>query len=301
MLYDSVIIGGGPAGLSAAIYLGRFKRKVLVVSRAHGGRWDTHEINENYLGFPDGIATVELIERGRQQAEKFGAEFVEDSVVDIGKDFEFIVKGEKEEYKAKTVILATGVTDNFPQFKEFEKCLGKSLFWCITCDGFKTCDRKITIVGHSDEALVTAMQFLNFTPDIVFITNSKEHRMNPELIQKLAKYNIKFYDALIEEVESEEGLMKNIKLSNGEEVETEFMFSMQGAIPNTELAQKLGVKLDQKGYIISDNEQRTNVEGVYAAGDVTRSFAHQIVTAAHEGSMAGQAVNYDLYNSDQKE
>lgn len=301
-IFDCIVVGGGPAGLTAAIYLGRFKRSVLVIDSGHGGRWDSHEINQNYMGFPDGISTQELRAKGKQQAERFHAKFAEEKVVGIEKHENFEVQTETKKFFAKTLIIASGVKDKFPRFESLKDCLGKSLFVCITCDGYKTQNKRITVIGNSNDALVTAVQFMNYSKDVSVVTDKEpgSWQLNPELIERLKKRNIAFYDGIIEDIVSEGGLIKTIKLHDGRTVETDFVFSMEGALPNSDLARSIGVDTDSNGYILTNNEQRTNIKGVYAAGDVTREFAHQVVTAAHEGATAAQAANYDLYDIDQK-
>jgi len=171
-IYDCIIIGGGPAGATAAIYLARFNRKVLVLDKKQG-RSSYPQINENYFGFPEGIHARQLRELGKKQAERFGAEFVFDDVENVSKKddlFEIISKNGK--YFSKTLIIATGVKDEFPHFKGYEHCIGISLFWCITCDGHRTIDKDIAIIGHDNEAATTAMQFLNYTKKVCFINNS---------------------------------------------------------------------------------------------------------------------------------
>lgn len=302
-LYDCVIVGGGPAGLSAAIYLGRFLRKVLVVDN-QDGRWETHEINQNYFGFPDGIPTVELRQRGVDQAIKYGAEIETDKIISVEKvGPSFVLQGKETSYQARTLLFATGVKDRFPQFDCMEECLGRSLFWCITCDGYNTQNKQVMIVGYTKEALTTALQFLNYTDQIMVVTNHDRGavRLDQKLVDKLAEHHIDIHEGRIAEVVGVNGIFEKIVLSTGEELHTDFMFSLQGASPNSQLAQSLGVRVDEHGYIVSDIEQRTNIRGVYAAGDVTKAFAHQIVTAAHEGAQAAQAINYDLYLPEQRE
>jgi thioredoxin reductase (NADPH) len=302
--YDCVIVGGGPAGISAAIYLGRFNRSVLVIDSENTGRWHTHEINENYLGFPDGIPTIRLRELGKQQAEKFGAVFIKDTVtVALKQQHHFICRGETGEYQAKTLLLATGVTDNYPQFPALKECLGNSLFWCITCDGHKTIDKHVLIVGASEEALTTALQFLNYTHKITIVTNTEpgEWKISDVLRERLQKHAIPVHEGKIAHVASDQGFIISVSLTTGEVLPTDFMFNLQEAVPNIDLARQLSVATDAKGYILTENEQRTNIPRLYAAGDVTKAFAHQIVTAAHEGATAAQTANYELYHSYQKE
>lgn len=302
-LYDCVIVGGGFAGLSAAIYLARFMRKVLVVDN-EDGRWETHEINQNFFGFPEGIPSVELRRRGIDQALKYGAHMEIDKIIAVEKKSGiFSLTGKEKTYTAKTILIATGVKDRFPQFDCMEDCLGKSLFWCITCDGYNTRDKRVMVVGYTKEAMTTALQFLNYTDQIMVVTNqdSGKVELDPAMLKKLASHSIPVYQGKIADVIGANGIFEKITLSTGEELQTDFMFSLQGASPNSQLAQSLGVTVNAQGYIESDIEQRTNVPGVYAAGDVTKAFAHQIVTAAHEGAQAAQAINYDLYLPEQRE
>ncbi len=301
-LLDCLIIGGGPAGLTAGIYLARFLRKVVVVDAGHG-RTLSHEHNENYFGFPKGIQSSELTERGAQQAKRFGVVIKKDSVMDIvRKDDTFNIACEKNQFFSKSIIFATGVHDVYPKFQNTEDYLGKSLFWCITCDGYKTRDKKVIIVGEDDEAATTALQFLNYTKNIELVTGQLEGQddLSKKSLEKLKKHNIPIHEDVIKAVHGTRGIMKEVELYNGTRIKTDFMFNLQPAIPNSDLAKTLKVQVNRFGYIETDENQRTVIPFIYAAGDVTRAFAHQIITAAHEGSMAAQSCNYDLYNPDQR-
>lgn len=299
--YDSIIVGAGPAGLSAAIYLARYNRSVLVIDK-HEGRSTYPQINENYLGFPNGIAARELREIGKKQAEKFGAVFIEDEINEIsGKQGNFILKG-TETYHARTVILATGVIDLFPIFENALEYVGKSMFWCITCDGHKTIGKKVVIVGNSDEAAITCMQFLNYTKDLTMVTNVEETATNiSSTVRKhLLHHAIPVIETKIINAEGKDGMMHKINLGNGKDLPVDLLFSEQGCNPNCSLATQLNVKLTNDGFIETDEYQRTTVEGVYAAGDVTRQFSHQVITAAHEGAVAAESANYDMYEPYQR-
>lgn len=302
-LYDCIVVGGGPAGLSAAIYLARFNRSVLVVDRKEG-RSTYPQINENYLGFPNGIAARELRNLGKKQAENFGADFIEDEVVEAkGKWGAFELHGEYGTYKAKTVILATGAIDKFPVFENYTDYIGKSMFWCIICDGHKTIGKQVVIAGNDDEAAITCMQFLNFTKKLTMITNDDVGATNisKKVQNNLKKNNIPLIEEKLVAVEGMDGMIESLHLSNGKSIKADMLFSHQGCNPNCLLATQLNVRLNTDGFLEVDNDQRSSVKGVYAAGDVSRPHSHQIVAAAHEGSMAAQAVNYDLYESYQKE
>jgi len=304
MLYDCLIIGGGPAGLTAAVYMARYNRSCVVIeSNRDRGRWQSHEINENYLGFPKGVAARRLRELGRKQALRFGAQFCASKVTDVRKKGDvFVARAGKHTFEGRTVILATGVRDILPDIGDTEAYWGKSLFWCITCDGYKIKGAPMVVVGKDDDAAIAATQFLNFTDTICFVTNCTpdESELTEDGRSRLARHDIPIYESGIDHVEGEDGMMRSVILEDGTSIEISYMFSEQGSEPRMDLAKKLGVKLADNGFIEIDTEQRTNVPLVYAAGDVTKEFAHQIVSAAHEGATAGITANYDLYEPDQK-
>jgi thioredoxin reductase (NADPH) len=303
-IYDCVIVGGGPAGLSAAIYLARYNRSVVVAD--HGsGRSTTHETNENYLGFPDGIKSTDLRDLGKRQAMRFGAEFVDCKIEEIVRlEDGFRASCDGIDLNGRTLILATGVRDYLPEFenRDVNEFFGKSLFWCITCDGHKVRDSRVIVIGRDDEAATTTLQFLNFTRQLTLVTNRRtgDHEISNEKQRHLADAGIPLIEDEVSKVYGREGFMNAIQLDGGQRLEVEYMFSHQGARPNTLLAKPLGVDLDEIGYIKVDAEQRTNVPMIFAAGDVTREYAHQVVTAAHEGSTAACSANYELYRPDQR-
>lgn len=301
-LYDCLIIGGGPAGLSAAIYTARFNRSVLLFDSGNG-RWNTHEINENYLGFPQGIATKKLHQLGYEQAQKYGTEILKEEVISVKKSNDiFEASTANSMYSGKSIILATGVTDDFSHIEKWKEYLGKTLFVCITCDGYKTKGKRIVVVGHDDDAVCTAMQFRNYTEHVAFVTNKEqgEDTISTRAFKILKDAAMPFHETVIEHIKGSNGIMESILLSNDTVIDLDFMFSEQGKSPNVKLAKQLYIKVDQADYIYTDNEQRTNIPFVYAAGDVTKAFAHQVGTAVHEGSMAAQSANYDLYAPEQR-
>lgn len=298
---DLIIVGGGFAGVSAAIYTSRFNRSTLVLD-AGNGRWNTHEINENYLGFPEGIATRTLHHLGITQAKKFGAEFHQETVTAIKQEGNvFTVVAGMQLYQSKAIIIASGVTDHFPHFHHWSDCLGKSLFWCITCDGYKTRNKRVVLVGTDDEAVSTALQFLNYTSKLYFVTNAEKNTISPLRKKHLQEAQIPLFEEKITNVTGKEGQVEKVVVTSGAEIGCDFIFSLHKHTPNSALAVSLGVAVTSDKYIQTDPEQRTNIPLVYAAGDVTKPFAHQIATAVHEGATAAQAANYDLYRPEQRE
>lgn len=301
-LFDSIVIGAGPAGMSAAIYLARYNRTCLAIDIGTG-RSTSHEINENYLGFPKGIHIEELRELGREQAERFGVEFVQDKVTTINrKDSVFHLRGGKNDFLSQSVVIATGVTDLWPEFENMYDYLGRTLFWCITCDGHKTIGKKVVIAGDTDDAACTALQFLNFTDKVSLVTNQdhSKHRILHKWRTRLEKAHIEVIEGRILRAHGREGRFHFIELDTGKKVELDYMFNQQGAVPNSELAKELGVATNEFGYIKTDHEMKTNIPMIYAAGDVTRLHSHQVVIAAAEGATAGETANYDLYRPEQK-
>ena len=295
-IYDTVILGGGPAGLSAAVYMGRYLRSVVVVDAGHG-RASGHQINENYLGFPKGVKVRRLRELGRQQAARFAVEFYDCSVTRITKtDTYFVIECSNDlELRGKQLIVATGVSDIWPAFPHVERYIGKSLFWCITCDGYKMQDREVLLLGNTDDAAITGLQFLRFTNKLTMLVHPSRNTICPEQLDDLRRNKVRIIESEITQVKGANGMIKAVQLANGEVLKPEFLFSLYGKIPNSQLVAGLGVMLNKEGYIDVDANQQTNVAGVFAAGDVTGIHAHQIACAVHEGAMAASAANYALY------
>jgi thioredoxin reductase (NADPH) len=262
------------------------------------GRSTYHQINHNYLGFPGGISARELRELGRKQLRSYPVVMIDQAVLDVRheEDGRFTVMTETgAEFGGRTIILATGVRDHFPHFPDWEQYVGRSLFWCINCDGYKTRGRRILVLGNDDDAAITALQFLQFTRDVLFLTNAPDCRLSEETQHALEQNEIPLYEGEIEHVVGADGIIGRVVLKGGDTLEIDFVFSMQGVTPNNDLAKKLGIRLDDSGFILTDTELHTHVAGALAAGDVTRLFAHQVATAVHEGLSAASSANYFLY------
>ncbi|GAB1688730.1 NAD(P)/FAD-dependent oxidoreductase [Krasilnikovia sp. M28-CT-15] len=295
---DAIVVGGGPAGLSAALYLARYNRTVLVFDTGHG-RSTHHQKNRNYLGFPEGIATIGLRELARQQLAPYEQITIVHHVIsEITGDGEsgFTAQGQGDHrWHGRVVVLATGVLDHFPHFPGWESYVGRSMFWCITCDGYENRGRNILVVGHTDAAAGEAMQLHSLTDRVQLLTNSHSDEISSKFRKRLDNANIPVIDDHIHEVEGADGMMTAVNTRGGLRIELDSLFSIQGATPETRLAQQLGVRLAPSGWIEVDTEQKTSVPGVYAAGDVTALHSHQVTAAVHEGAQAASAANYFLY------
>jgi thioredoxin reductase (NADPH) len=304
-VFDCAIIGAGPAGLSAAIYMGRMRRSVAVIDDDEG-RSTWHQVNRNYLGFPDGVHATALREVGRTQAEKYGARFFDACAKDLemrghGRERQFVTTTSKGTFLSRTLILATGVSDKFPEFEGSQACIGKSMFWCIICDGYEAIEKRVVVLGHGHRAAALALQLLAFTDQITLVAWDDELDLPEERMQALREHGIQVFDSGCRFYQCSTGRLESITLSDGTRVELDMLFVAQRIEPNTQLAKKLSVECDRHGYIRTDAEQLTNVDGFYAAGDVTRLFNHQVTCAVHEGGMAAAAANYYLYEDWQKD
>jgi len=302
-LDDALVIGGGPAGLSAAVYLGRACRSVAVVDCKRPGRSDYAQVNHNYLGFPEGIAALELSARGREQAERFGARFYEAEVARLWQA-EGLFAAEAPGgliLHGRAVVLATGVEDRWPAFPGHEEFVGRTMHWCIVCDGYEMQGQRVVVAGNDEETARTACRLLRFTERVTLLTNDGSLGLRPAIVRHLDDRGIRVVVGRIVGARAKErGVFEAVLLEGGGELELDHLFSHQGAAANSALARALGVELSPGGYIRVDTEGWTSLPGVYAAGDVTRLFAHQIATAVHEGAAAATALNFDLFLKDEE-
>jgi thioredoxin reductase (NADPH) len=300
--YEVLVIGGGPAGLSAALYLARYDRTVALFD-AGQGRSTWHQINHNYLGFPGGVAARRLRELGREQLAEYDQVTVfEHKITDLARDEHgFTASGQAGAWRGKAVILCTGVVDRYPHFDGWEEYVGRSMFWCITCDGYGCKAARVVVTGNSNAAAAEALQLRRFTRDISVLTNSQECWIDDEFQQRLAKHNIPLIHDKIDSAIGTDGQFEALCTKGGRRIELDQLFAQHGATPQTRLAQDVGARLSRAGYIDVDTEQKTNVPGVYAAGDVTRLHSHQVTTAVHEGGQAASAANYFLYPPELKD
>ena len=300
--YEVMVIGGGPAGLSASLYLARYDRRTALFDTG-AGRSSWHQINHNYLGFPGGIPARELRARGREQlAEYEQVTVLEHKVEALRRDNGmFWTSGQAGEWCARAVILCTGVVDHYPKFDGWEEYVGRSMFWCITCDGFGCRGARVLVVGTTNAAASEALQLTRFTPHITVVTDSSRCDISEHFQERLRRADIPLLCDKICAAEGTDGTLEAVHLESGTRLKLDQIFAQHGATAQTKLAEDVGVLLSREGYICVDTEQTTNVTGVYAAGDVTRLHSHQVTTAVHEGGTAASAANYFLYPPELKD
>ena len=207
----------------------------------------------------------------------------------------FVAHAQGHTWTAQVVVLATGVLDHYPHFPEWEGYVGTSMFWCIACDGYENRGKDILVVGHTDAAAHEALQLHSLTDRIRLLTNSHANEITPTLERRLAAAQIPVVHDRIVGAVGEDGQLDHVLTAGGLRLELEAIFSIQGATPETWLAADLGVATNALGYVLVDSEQKTDVPGVYAAGDITAVHSHQVTAAVHEGAQAASAANYYLY------
>lgn len=300
--FEVLIIGGGPAGLSAALYMARYNRSTAVFDTGRG-RSTWHQINHNYLGFPGGVSARRLRELAYEQLAEYPHVTIFDHKIEhVRYDHEcFIAEGQADTWQGSVVILATGVLDHYPHFDGWASYVGRSLFWCITCDGYSCQGCPVVVTGATNATASLALQLQRFTNRITLLTDSHTHEFSTAFLGRLERARIPVIVDKIAAVEGTDGQFEALTTIGNQRIELARMFSFQGQTPQSELARQLGVPCTVAGFIVVDTEQKTNVAGIYAAGDVTRLHSHQITTAVHEGGQAANAANYFLYPPDLKD
>ncbi|HBF41435.1 MAG TPA: thioredoxin-disulfide reductase [Anaerolineaceae bacterium] len=288
-----IILGSGPAGLSAALYAARAERNPLVLTGTDlGGQASLTNMIENYPGFPDGVGGVELATLMQKQAENFGARIEMDTVTSVNLSKRpYEIKTYSKTYLAESLIIATGASPvhlNVPGEQEFT---GQGVSYCATCDGWFFRDRKVVVVGGGDSALEEALFLTRFASEIVIIHRRDEFRAGA-LLQSRAESNKKIrmiLNTVVNEIEGGNGVKKvsltNVKTGEISELETDGVFIFIGHNPNTELFQGQ-LAMDARGYLQVDSHLATSVTGVFAAGEVADPTFRQVVTSAGMGAAA---------------
>ena len=296
-IYDIIIVGGGPAALTAGLYAARRNLKTLILSETLGGQMALAHIIENYPGV-ESISGMELAEKMKKQAEKFGCEFKLAKVGGLELKGEIKkVKTPGKEYSAKIVIIATGSHYRRLEVEGEEKFIGKGVSYCATCDMPLFKDKKVAIIGGSDSAVTAAMYASEIASETFLIHRRDKVRAEEVTQEKLKKSSVKpIWNSVVEKVEGDKFvnkiIIKNVKTNETQELELDGIFIEIGEIPTTEIVKAAGVEINEKNFVKVNDKFETNIPGVYAAGDVTGSFA-QIVVAAAEG--AEGATNAYLY------
>lgn len=294
--YDVIIIGGGPAGLTAGLYTSRAGLDTLLIEKALlGGQMTTTEMIENYPGFPQGISGDELGRLMEEQAKRFGMSIVNQEVLEVRLEGEHkIVRTHESNYSSKVLIISSGTEYRRLGIPGEETFVGKGVSFCATCDGAFFKDSRIVVVGGGDSALTEALFLTKFAKEVSIIHRRDALRAT-KIYQDRAFANpkIKFlWNSVVQEIKGDKTvqsiLMKNVKTGEVKEFETEGVFLFVGLSPKTQFLRDL-VQMDKDGYILTNENCGASVKGIFAAGDCRKKLLRQIATAVGDGATAAFA------------
>jgi thioredoxin reductase (NADPH) len=291
---EIIIVGGGIAGLSAAIYLGRAKRRTLVVDAGKSmARWEPDV--QNYLGFPRGISGVELLRRAREQARRYQVKFVRDEIASAkARAGRFLLRGNKGGYTCRRLLLATGIFHMPPDIPGVTPCLGHSMFFCKDCDGYRVQHCSIGIYGWTNETAEYALAMLAYSRRVAILTDGHKPRWGRRFQNCIRAHAIPVYRRAIRDVRHRRRKIEALVFERGKEVAIDALFTTRGDIYFSKLAEGLGAKVNRAGEIVVGMDMRTTVKGLYAAGCVTPANC-QMIIAAGQGATAAQAINRNLF------
>ncbi len=292
-----IILGSGPAGLTAALYTARASLEPLVISGSQlGGQVSiTYEV-ENYPGFPEGCTGPELVEKMQKQAERFGARLLIDEVVEV--DFHgppFHLKTHGGDFEASAVVVATGASPRKLGVPGEEALIGRGVSFCATCDGFFFRGKVVVVVGGGDSALEEGLFLTRFARAVRVVHRRSQLRAG-EALKKRAMANEKMsflWDSVVEEIRGDGKvqtvLLRNVKTGERTELPTDGVFIYIGHIPNSDLFRGQ-LEMDERGYLITNSQMMTSVPGVFAAGEIQDPIYRQVATSVGQGAAAGMMV-----------
>jgi thioredoxin reductase (NADPH) len=290
---DVMILGAGPAGLSAALYAARAELSPLVLTgMALGGQASLTHTIENYPGFPDGVGGGELGELFQKQAERFGARFEFDLVTEVNlQKWPFIIKTYGRDYEAKSVIISTGANPNLLNIPGEKELTGRGVSYCGTCDGWFFKDKKVVVVGGGDSALEEGLFLTRFATSVTIIHRRDQLRAG-KILQSRASKNTKIsyiWNSVILEIQGDKAvqrvLIENVETGERSTFDTDGVFIFIGHTPNTAMF-KGQIEMNVQGFLDVDEKMHTNIPGVFAAGEVMDSHFKQVVTSAGMGAAA---------------
>jgi thioredoxin reductase (NADPH) len=293
--YDVVVVGGGPAGLTAALYTTRLGLDTALVDRG-GGRAAMMQDTHNVIGVPESVSGPEFLQTAREQVEGYGADWHQTTVTDLA-----VASEEPRRFRLETadgsldvarVVLATGFTDGSPD-PPLPRT-GRGLHYCLHCDAYMFVDEPVYVMGHGDSAAYVAMIMLNFTDEVDLLTRGDDPTWSDETARMLDAHPI---DVIHEDItgmnRGADGWLESFEFEDGTTREYRGGFPMYGSKYNNELAAGLGCDLNDDGTVVADDHGRTTVDGVYAVGDLVPGH-NQIPVAMGQGAKAGIAIHMDL-------
>lgn len=292
-IQDCIIVGGGPAGLNAAVVLGRCRRKVVVFDSATYRNQYSHGMH-NYLTRDD-ILPTDFLQIALKEVDKYGVKLIKRKVTSARKNEEgfFDVKDEKGAiYRAKKLLIATGLWDNVPDIPGFKELYGKSVHHCPYCDGWEVRDKEIGVYARNKNGFELALALKGWSDKITYYADGK-NKLKPTEVETLSLNNIPIVSYPIEKLEAKNDRLKAIVFKNGESRKCDALFFVNGFQQQCDLAETFGCNMTKKGVVLTNRFQQTNVEGLYVAGDAAKDM-HFVVVAAAEGAKAGVIINKEL-------
>jgi thioredoxin reductase len=293
-VYDVAIVGGGPAGLSAALWLARYLHKVVLIDSGDPRNWETRGIN-GIIG-SQGIRSPELRRQARADAQKFGAELVDDTVTTIqnlnAERFNLMLD-KKGQIAARRVLLAIGIRDVWPPIPGLSECFGETAHVCPDCDGFETQNCKTVVIGAGRKAVGMALNLTTWTKQIVICTNGEPADMTQPFLDKLKGLNIPVIEAKVTKISSENGQIRCINLDGGMQLDCQRLYFAIGQYPADDLGAQLKCDRDGGGHIEVNDKYQTSVINVFAAGDIIPG-PQLAISAASGGAIAALAIHASL-------
>lgn len=286
-MYDVIIIGAGPAGVSASLYTERANKKTLIIHNDNGGLKKAQKI-ENYYGFENGIEGEELYQIGIKQAENIGVEVKKEEIIKIESANEnFKVVTDLNIYEAKSIIIAIGTKRNKANIKGIKELEGKGISYCAICDGFFYRNKNVSVIGSGNYALSETNDLLPIANKITILTNG-------EKAPEFRADNVEVITKPIEKIEGK-NKVEEVLFKDNTKIKTEGIFIAQGTAGSIELAKKIGLVTTDNGNIKVNEKMETNIKGIYACGDCTGDIL-QVSKAVYEGAVAGLEVIKYLKN-----
>jgi thioredoxin reductase (NADPH) len=289
--FDCLIVGGGPAGLMAAIYLGRFRRRVIVVDAGESrAKWIP--VTHNCPGFPDGIKGTELLDRLKRQATNYGAVLVEDTIRDIRVLEAGFSASWSHPIHARSVLIATGIVDTLPEISNASEMIkAGTLRLCPICDGYEVIDKRVGVIGAAEGAAKKALFMSTFTSRVTLLITEGEADLDPHARRKLVDAGVEIMPCpqYAIRAEAQEAV---VDLPHGRMLAFDSIYPAMGCTMRSKLATDLGAECDELGNLLVDPHQRTNISGLYAAGDVIEEINQIAVAFGHAAIAASDMHNY---------